>query len=199
MSEYRQNYYKNNKESIYKNKAEYYQNNREEIIAKNSLYKKENPESGQRYQKSIKGRFRDYKKGADNRKLEFKLSLKYFEDNWNKNCFYCGDEIKGIGIDRVDNDIGYNQNNVVNCCGVCNIMKRTMTQEYFINQCLKIINHMGKVEIKIEKNEHTFIDGRTGQEMSAAEFNQKHSGLNLGGLGSILSTGRVEEEEGKNN
>ena len=60
-------------------------------------------------------------------------------------------------------------------------------------------NNMGKVEIKIEKNEYTYIDGGTGQEMSAEQFNQKHSGLNLGGLRGILSTGRVEEEEGKNN
>ena len=45
---------------------------------------------------------------------------------------------KQIGIDRVDNTLGYTSNNVVSCCTECNFMKRTMNYQTFINKCIKI-------------------------------------------------------------
>jgi hypothetical protein len=36
------------------------------------------------------------------------------------------------GLDRVDNSLGYIQDNCVPCCGICNNMKGTMTREEFV-------------------------------------------------------------------
>ena len=65
--------------------------------------------------------------------------MEEFVSFWNKNCFYCGDKINGIGLDRVDNSIGYEIKNVVPCCEICNTMKMTETYNSFINQCMKIV------------------------------------------------------------
>jgi len=68
------------------------------------------------------------------------LTEKEFKTYWKKQCYYCGDEIKLIGLDRKDNVIGYTINNIVPCCEVCNRMKMIMHHDDFIKQCDKIVN-----------------------------------------------------------
>lgn len=58
---------------------------------------------------------------------------------------------------------------------------------------------MGKVSVNITKKEYGFIDPNTGQEMSPAEFNQKHSTTGMAGLRNVLSGKGTQEEKGKNN
>lgn len=68
------------------------------------------------------------------------------------NCVYCGDPPKQVsrgrngkfvynGIDRVNNDIGYEVGNVVACCGVCNTAKMRMSVDEFYCWIAKIYNH----------------------------------------------------------
>lgn len=136
--------YKLKREERLKQKAEYYQENREEIIRKNTKHKKEHPEADKRYNRTLKGRYRDYKRGAKARGHEFKLTIEDFSKMWDTNCYYCGDLIDGIGIDRVDNNIGYLVGNVVPCCPVCNKMKLTLRSNDFTAQCIKISNNLNK-------------------------------------------------------
>lgn len=91
------------------------------------------------YDQTIKGRYVTYKSGAKKRGFIFTISLDEFISFWDKDCFYCGDKIKGIGLDRVDSTMGYEINNVVSCCKKCNMMKATSTYSNFINQCKKIV------------------------------------------------------------
>jgi hypothetical protein len=66
-----------------------------------------------------------------------------------ENCFYCGKspkevgilakqkniskkEINRIGIDRIDNSIGYYKNNVAPCCLSCNFIKSDCSIEYIL-------------------------------------------------------------------
>lgn len=55
------------------------------------------------------------------------------------------------------------------------------------------------VTINITKDEHSFIDGTSGEELTQEQFNQKYSAINLGGLTAILSGGKVETEEEEDN
>ena len=87
-----------------------------------------------------KGRFIVYRNRAKHRKIAFDLTLEIFNEYWQKPCYYCGNKIDTIGLDRINNDIGYLEDNIVSCCRECNIMKRAMTQKHFINQCKKISN-----------------------------------------------------------
>lgn len=45
-----------------------------------------------------------------------------------KNCFYCNNELGkhktcGVGLDRIDNKRGYDLDNVISCCGICNSIR----------------------------------------------------------------------------
>ena len=82
---------------------------------------------------------RDSKKGKRN--YEFSLTKKQFMSFWGKKCYYCGERINGVGIDRVDNNIGYEIDNCVPCCGKCNRMKMSMICSEFIDKCKKIANN----------------------------------------------------------
>ena len=84
------------------------------------------------------GRYSSYKSDAKRRNYEWKLSFKDFEAFWQKPCFYCGDSIESIGLDRIDNNLGYIIKNLVPCCTRCNKAKHTASSEEFIEMCKKI-------------------------------------------------------------
>lgn len=98
--------------------------------------------------------YRHYKDNATTRGLVFQLSYVHFLQLTKQNCFYCGVGPEQImqppntyghylynGIDRIDNNKGYELSNVVACCGTCNLMKRTATQQEFLDQVAKISRH----------------------------------------------------------
>lgn len=92
--------------------------------------------------------FVNYKNGAKSRNLLFNLSREEFDNLISKNCYYCGDipSLRIInncslicnGIDRVDNSLGYFQDNCVSACKICNVMKSSKDRDEFISHCLKI-------------------------------------------------------------
>jgi len=101
----------------------------------------------------LRQHYDSYIKGAEKRKLMFSLSMEQFELLIMNNCAYCGIEptIKksrkpsGVylianGIDRVDNNIGYEINNCVSCCGDCNYAKRRMTKSKFLTWIKRVYN-----------------------------------------------------------
>jgi hypothetical protein len=85
-----------------------------------------------------KGRFDTYRESASRKNLEFELALQDFEDNWNKECHYCGDAIPTIGFDRIDSNKGYVKSNLVLCCTTCNAMKSNLDTQTFLLFCKKI-------------------------------------------------------------
>jgi hypothetical protein len=87
------------------------------------------------------GRYKTYRGSAKRRDLEFSLTPDEFASFWKKSCVYCGNEIKTIGLDRVDNEKGYVLSNVIPCCLFCNRMKGVLSRDIFIQQCSKISQH----------------------------------------------------------
>lgn len=55
------------------------------------------------------------------------------------------------------------------------------------------------VNVNITKKEYAYIDGGSGEELTPEQFNQKHSTINVGGLGAILSGGKLETAEDEDN
>ncbi len=92
------------------------------------------------------------KKGAQKRKLSFNLSKPHFKELCLSNCFHCnkppsnqtthnGKLIqKNSGIDRINNDIGYEPDNVVSCCWDCNRLRGSVTIEEFLNHCQRVVD-----------------------------------------------------------
>tara|TARA_B100000214_G_scaffold156309_1_gene112100 strand:- start:2981 stop:3625 length:645 start_codon:yes stop_codon:yes gene_type:complete len=125
FKEYNKQYRIKNKDILAKKREQWYSENRDEILAKRRLWNL-TPE----------GRYKQYKYKAKERGLSFELSFEEFCNLWKKPCTYCGASIDTIGIDRVDNNIGYNIKNIVSCCSSCNTKKGQMTCEQW-NRILK--------------------------------------------------------------
>jgi len=91
-----------------------------------------------------------YKSNAKKRSIDYKLSYDYFASIINSPCTYCGDrnenilkkekykDFKYTGIDRVDNSVGYTEENTVPCCEFCNRAKLNRTESYFKRKIVKI-------------------------------------------------------------
>lgn len=97
-----------------------------------------------KHRHTLNGQYHEYKKSAKRRGLSFNLCeldcLPYF----NTSCYYCNNTIKGIGMDRVDNNIGYELTNLVPCCYRCNMMKHTSSQFEFLDHIQQIILNLEK-------------------------------------------------------
>jgi hypothetical protein len=86
----------------------------------------------------------DYKKKAEQRDIDFNISIEEFRSLIFKDCSYCGMSpsnkkwngsrsscLMYNGLDRVDNSKGYSIDNCVPACYICNQAKHRMTLEYF--------------------------------------------------------------------
>ncbi len=83
--------------------------------------------------------FHTYKNNAKKREIGFHILFEEFMMFWQQPCAYCHDDIKTIGIDRINNSIGYEVDNLVSCCTKCNWMKSDLSVDGFIEHCKKII------------------------------------------------------------
>ena len=77
-----------------------------------------------------------YVRGAKSRGIHFALSKTRFNELIVQTCFYCGYSKEGEvnGIDRVDNNKGYMEENVVTCCQLCNFAKGIQHPQEFIDK-----------------------------------------------------------------
>ena len=108
-----------------------------------------------------------YVKSAKKRNLDFTLSKALFESLLIQPCFYCGHSIPNQinGIDRVDNNKGYIEGNVVPCCEICNTLKGTNHPQEFIDKLYTVHEYaVTNIPIKqewIEQWSSTFLSRGT--------------------------------------
>lgn len=138
-------YYLKNKERIIARTKKWSQKNPKKVKEKFNRYVDGNPESYRaslvKYRKSNKGRYYRYGYNAKLRGIDFQLTREEFDKIISLECVYCG-SIDGVGVDRVDNNIGYTQSNCSPCCTKCNMMKKDMGCSDFIRQVLLIHNNL---------------------------------------------------------
>ena len=111
--------------------------------------------------------FKGYKSSAKDRGYEFQLTEEKAKILFADNCFYCGSSPSNTskrkngngdfiynGLDRVDNSLGYVENNVVTSCKVCNFAKRTQTLDEFKLWSARVFNtiHSGIVDYMSDPN-----------------------------------------------
>ena len=95
-----------------------------------------------------------YKRNAKNRNLKFLLTEEDLLELFSGNCYYCGEppskeftkaRLVGSftynGIDRLNPNLGYIDDNVVSCCTECNYFKTKYSEEKFLSMIRKIANH----------------------------------------------------------
>lgn len=97
--------------------------------------------------------FADYQRRSRERGHSWGLTRSQFEDLIQSSCFYCESEPSDYiprfmnlgrkyqelnGIDRLDSGKGYEPDNVVPCCSVCNYMKGAMSVQGFLSHIARI-------------------------------------------------------------
>lgn len=83
------------------------------------------------------GRYKVYQSSAKCKGLEFRITFDEFCQIVSKLCAYCGSKER-VGVDRIDNTIGYLKDNCSPCCTMCNMMKRNLPENIFLEHCEKI-------------------------------------------------------------
>lgn len=78
------------------------------------------------------------------RELVFTLSEAEYYKMISSSCYYCGGK-DNIGIDRVDNSIGYTPENSKPCCTWCNKMKLDKSENEFVSHIIKIMKNLGRM------------------------------------------------------
>lgn len=82
-----------------------------------------------------------YKTNAKIKNREFNLPTEAFYRLIEMPCFYCEQERpsdKYHGVDRIDSSKGYEVDNVVPCCSMCNRMKNKFDVFEFVKKCAVI-------------------------------------------------------------
>ncbi len=86
--------------------------------------------------------YSSYKRSARLRGYSFNLTPEQFAKICEQPCHYCGDLDDYNGIDRKDNNIGYELENCLPCCTTCNYAKHELGYDEFIRLCRKILKHL---------------------------------------------------------
>jgi len=108
-----------------------------------------------------------YVKGAKKRDINFTLKKNTFNELILNPCFYCNyiQEGEVNGIDRIDNNKGYTDDNVVTCCQTCNEAKGSQHPQEFIDKMnsIYLFNKENKVidSVIIEKWKTTYLSKST--------------------------------------
>jgi Zn ribbon nucleic-acid-binding protein len=124
--------------------------------------------------KSAKNRIlSSYKANAKNRGYVFEIGNEKFFELLNGNCYYCNAKPRLAnyiskatqkhpeynfyinGVDRLDNDKGYIEGNVVSCCTACNLMKKELHHKHFINKIFSIYKNLNLDKNKIKWQEES--------------------------------------------
>ncbi len=94
---------------------------------------------------TLTGRWVRIRRSAEQRGIAFDLTLEDLHPFWQVPCFYCGNAIRAVQLDRVDSSLGYTPGNVVSSCFDCNSLKGTLEQGAFLDLIRRIAAHHHRV------------------------------------------------------
>jgi hypothetical protein len=92
------------------------------------------------YIEHFKTYYKSYYTKAHKRGYEFTLTEEFFLKTISSPCYYCNHfkEGEAVGIDRINNSIGYLPENCVPCCEICNRMKSFYHPVFFVEKAVHI-------------------------------------------------------------
>ena len=121
--------------------------NKNKVAGYTSGWKNRNKEKDRERHVKPNARFISARNSALTRGKIWNIFLEDFKHLINLPCYYCSDEMGagdnyGSGLDRVDNNVDYQLDNVVPCCKICNSMRNNyLTMEETKIAVQAIINH----------------------------------------------------------
>lgn len=120
---------------------------RKRVAATAKEWRKKNPEKMEKQYKDVKlnpnRHYYNYKRSAEVRGLVFEMTQEEAKKFFESDCYYCCEKVttKLMGIDRVDNNKDYINDNIVPCCAMCNYMKNTLDKNTFIKRVIHIATY----------------------------------------------------------
>lgn len=146
------------------------------------------------YQEAAKNHlYSTYKQGAKNRNIDFDIPRKEFIELTSKDCYYCNckpNQRRGTtgrhgfngdyfynGLDRIDNNMGYLNYNVLPCCGNCNTAKGILTKEEFLKKIHEIYRFLQldtKLDLIVDIN-HKIIVYNPMKDILSIESKHKNA------------------------
>jgi len=123
---------------------------------------------------SAQTRISSLKNRAEKSGIKWNIDTEWAKDIITENkCYYCGgrNEDRINGLDRIDNDFGYEEWNVVSCCKDCNIMKNTYSLDFWLGAIKNILIHQKKIEGKYD--EDYAIDSKKESTFSQCKYSAK--------------------------
>lgn len=96
-----------------------------------------------------------YKKSAAERGIEWSLDKADFDilTKSGASCFFCGDSNNCMGVDRLDNTVGYSATNVASCCKLCNKLKWNLSVDAFIDKCRRGVDWVNLHPIGVARSD----------------------------------------------
>ena len=106
------------------------------VLMKNRarVWKQNNPERAQ---------YLRYLERAKEKDSSFGLDFDMFLEVIKMPCVYCGFNDGIVGIDRIDSSKGYEEDNIVPCCKVCNYMKLDHSIEDWFSAMREVLEYQG--------------------------------------------------------
>lgn len=113
-------------------------------------YRKAHPEKTFNYHRTHKRKFTNSQIYAKKREQAWELYFEEYSMYMDQGCFYCKKDLNketGICLDRIDNDLGYIDCNVLPCCGRCNKLRGDYLKVVEMPRIIHLIKEMrdGKV------------------------------------------------------
>jgi hypothetical protein len=117
---------------IIRNRA-YYKSHRKKILARCKILNK-----------SIHRRFNSARAKAKNYSQSWSITERQYTLLITQPCYYCNNNLdrpveNGIGLDRLDNNKGYDIDNIVSCCKMCNYIKGIFISHIEMKEVAKLL------------------------------------------------------------
>jgi hypothetical protein len=124
-----------------------YSKRREYYITRSNEWKEKNRKKAHGYRKSIRAKLSWTKCNARTRNLSWNLTDEEAIERFMLPCLYCGKEATENawnGIDRMDNDKGYEVGNSASACFRCNKAKGIMSLKELFEMCRDVVAYQTK-------------------------------------------------------
>lgn len=132
----------NKNRPLYRNRCKAYRDNNLEVFKK-----RENA-----YRKTVKARFSTLNQQLNKRGLAVTITFEQYSELIKNLCYYCEGPLPqtGHGLDRLDNNKGYDLSNVVPCCGSCNKIKQDILTPEEMKAAMKAVKQVRLDKILVE-------------------------------------------------
>jgi hypothetical protein len=119
-------YYHNHRARVRECQNAYYARTKAEQHIKRKAYRDNNKDRIRAERRRVNTRYSRAKSGAKYFGRSWNIPLSVYRELMSSPCFYCKVSIaseSGSGLDRINNALGYEVDNVLTCCAVCNRLR----------------------------------------------------------------------------